>query len=123
MPEYDSTGLLPFPYLSSTGNVEVEDVRVTKPNGSVVTTPKDDLQDLTPEIYRDAPMYSDLREKHLAALLKAVGIQAFPVLISSHTTVDTDVPSPGQFNHVISVVLNSLSWMDTTPEVAPIGYL
>jgi hypothetical protein len=51
-------------------------------------------------------MYSDLREKHLAALLKAVGIQAFPVLISSHTTVDTDVPSPGQFNHVISVVGN-----------------
>ena len=28
MPEYDSTGLLPFSYLSSTGNVEVEDVRL-----------------------------------------------------------------------------------------------
>lgn len=319
-------GVLAFPYLSSTGNVEVDSVRVTRPDGSVVTTPTDNLQDVTPEIYRDAPMYSDLREKHLAvkglepggtleysarwktdkplipgqfwtsfrflkstvvleeqleikvprereiklksrtiqpsvreedgwrvylwktsnlqresveerqrseayyairglfpqpdvlvssfrsweeighwyeslqreriqpspeviakaneltkglvdddakvhaiynyvslryryvgiafgigryqphaageilgnqygdckdkhtllaALLKAVGIEAFPALISSLETVDTDVPSPGQFNHVISVVARgkTLSWMDTTPEIAPMGYL
>jgi tetratricopeptide (TPR) repeat protein/transglutaminase-like putative cysteine protease len=319
-------GLLPFSYLSSAGNVDVQDVRVTKPSGSVVTTPKDSVQDVTPEISRNAPMYSDLREKHLAvkglepgdtleysvrwstdkplipgqfwtsfqfikssvvldeqleinvprereikvksrtiqptvreengwriyvwktsnhesqsveeqkraqayyairgmlpqpdvlissfrsweevgrwyetlqhekiqpspevitkaqeltrglldddeklraiynyvslryryvgisfgigrfqphsageilgnqygdckdkhtllaALLKAVGIQAYPALISNVTTVDLDVPSPSQFNHVISVVVKggTLSWMDTTPEVAPIGYL
>ena len=319
-------GVLPFSYLSSIGNVEIEDVRVIKPNGSVVTTPKDSVQDVSPEIYRDAPMYSDLREKHLAvkglepgdvleysacwniekplipgqfwtsfhfarssvvldeqlevkvprdreikiksrtiqptvreengsriyvwrtsnlesqsveeqkrtqaysairgllpqpdvlissfrtweevgrwyetlqgekiepsaeviakaqeltkglldddaklhaiynyvslryryvaiafgigryqphaareilgnqygdckdkhtllaALLKAVGIQAYPALISSLNGVDPDVPSPGQFNHVISVVLKGSTryWMDTTPEVAPIGYL
>src|SRR5215471_11413574 len=59
-------GVLRFPYLSAEGNVEVQDVRVTKPNGSVVTTPKDSGQDVTPEIYRDAPMYSDFRETHLA---------------------------------------------------------
>jgi TonB family protein len=319
-------GVLPFSYISSIGNVEVEDVRVIKPNGSVVTTRKESVQDVTPEIYRDAPMYSDLREKHLAvkglepgdvleysahwktdkplipgqfwtsvhfvkssvvldeqleinvphdreikiksrtiqptvreengwriyvwktanlesqsveeqkraqayyairgmlsqpdvlissfrtweevgrwyetlqkekiepspqviakaeeltkglsdddaklraiynyvsvryryvaialgigryqphaageilgnqygdckdkhtllaALLKAVGIQAYPALISNLTTVDLDVPSPGQFNHVISVVLkgDTVSWMDTTPEVTPFGYL
>ena len=319
-------GVIPFSYLSSMGNVEVEDVRVTKANGSVVTTPKDNVQDVAPEIYRDAPMYSDLREKHLAvkglepgdtleysarwntdkplipgqfwssfefikssvvldeqleinvprereiklksrtiqptvreengwriyvwktsnletqsveeqkraqayyairgilsqpdvlissfrsweevgrwyenlqhekiqpspevmakakeltrgllddddkvraiynyvslryryvgislgigryqphaageilgnqygdckdkhtllaALLKAVGIQAYPALISNVTTVDMDIPSPGQFNHVISVVVKggTLSWMDTTPEVTPIGYI
>ena len=59
-------GVLPFSYLSSAGNVEVEDVHITKPNGSIVRTPKESVQDVTPEIYRDAPMYSDLREKHVA---------------------------------------------------------
>jgi transglutaminase-like putative cysteine protease len=319
-------GVLPFSYVSSIGTVEIEDVRVIKPNGSVVTSPKDSVQEVTPEIYRNAPMYSDVREKHLAvkglepgdtleysarwnvdkplipgqfwtsfrfikstvaldeqleisiprereiklksrtiqpsvqeengvriyvwktsnlesesveaqkraetyyairgllpepdvllssfrtwedvgrwydglqqekiqpspeviakaeeltkgladddaklraiynyvslryryvgiafgigryqphasgeilgnqygdckdkhtllaALLKAAGIQAYPALISNMTTVDLDVPSPGQFNHVITVVVkgDTFSWMDTTPEVTPIGYL
>jgi tetratricopeptide (TPR) repeat protein/transglutaminase-like putative cysteine protease len=319
-------GVLPFSYVSSIGNVEIEDVRVIKPNGSIVSTPKDSVQEVTPEIFRNAPMYSDLREKHvavkglepgdtleysarwnidkplipgqfwtsfrfikstvaldeqleisvprereiklksriiqptvreenssriyvwktsnlesegveaqkreeayyairgllpepdvllssfrswddlgrwydglqeqkikpspdviakaeeltkgladddaklraiynyvslhyryvaiafgigryqphvageilgnqygdckdkhtlLAALLKSVGIQAYPALISSMTAVDADVPSPGQFNHVITVVVkgDTLSWMDTTPEITPIGYL
>jgi tetratricopeptide (TPR) repeat protein len=319
-------GVLPFSYVSSIGTVQIEDVRVTKPSGSVVITPRDSVQEVTPEIYRDAPMYSDLREKHLAvkglepgdileysalwkidkplipgqfwtsfrfiksavaleekleidvphereiklksrtiqpsvqeengsriyvwktsnlksesveaqkraegyyairgllpqpdvllssfhswedvgrwydglqqekiqpspeviakaeeltkgladddakvraiynyvslryryvaiafgvgryqphgageilgnqygdckdkhtlmaALLKSLGIQAYPALISTVTAVDLDVPSPGQFNHVITVVGkgDTLSWMDTTPEVTPIGYL
>jgi Domain of Unknown Function with PDB structure (DUF3857) len=59
-------GVLPFSYVSSIGTVEIEDVRVTKPNGLVVITPRETVQEVTPEIYRDAPMYSDLREKHLA---------------------------------------------------------
>ena len=71
--------------------------------------------------------YGDCKDKHtlLAALLSAVGIRAYPALINSGMAVDADVPSPGQFNHVISVVAkgNTLSWMDTTPEVTAIGYL
>jgi tetratricopeptide (TPR) repeat protein/transglutaminase-like putative cysteine protease len=71
--------------------------------------------------------YGDCKDKHtlLAALLKAVGINAYPALISSRTVVDTDVPSPGQFDHVISVVpqADTLLWMDTTPEVTPMGQL
>jgi tetratricopeptide (TPR) repeat protein len=71
--------------------------------------------------------YGDCKDKHtlLAALLSAVGIRAYPALINSGAAVDADVPSPGQFNHVISVVAkgNTLSWMDTTPEVTAIGYL
>jgi tetratricopeptide (TPR) repeat protein len=59
-------GILPFPYQASVGSVEVQDVRVIKPNGSVVVTPLDSIQDVTSEVYRDAPMYSDLREKHVA---------------------------------------------------------
>jgi TonB family protein len=71
--------------------------------------------------------YGDCKDKHtlLAALLNAVGIRAYPALINSQAAVDEDVPSPGQFNHVISVVAkgSALSWMDTTPEVTAIGQL
>ncbi len=71
--------------------------------------------------------YGDCKDKHtlLAALLSAVGIRAYPALINSGAAVDGDVPSPGQFNHVISVVAkgDALSWMDTTPEVTAMGYL
>lgn len=59
-------GILPFPHQASVGRVEVQGVRVIKPNGSVVTTPLDSIQDVTSELYRDAPLYSDLREKHVA---------------------------------------------------------
>lgn len=71
--------------------------------------------------------YGDCKDKHtlFAALLSAVGIHAYPALINTRSTVDTDVPSPGQFDHVISVVPKGsmFAWMDTTPEVTAIGYL
>jgi len=67
--------------------------------------------------------YGDCKDKHtlLAALLKAAGIDAWPVLIHASRKLDPDVPSPGQFNHVITVVPSGAKfiWLDTTPEVAP----
>jgi hypothetical protein len=71
--------------------------------------------------------FGDCKDKLtlLAAMLNAVGIRAFPALINSQMTIVTDVPSPGQFNHVITAVLrgNSVVWMDSTPELTPMGYL
>lgn len=71
--------------------------------------------------------YGDCKDKHtlLAALLKAAGYDAWPVLISATTKIDPDVPSPGQFDHLITVVPqgNTLLWLDTTPGVAPFGML
>ena len=71
--------------------------------------------------------YGDCKDKHtlLASLLEAVGIKAFPALINSAHEIDPDVPSPSQFDHVISVVSqdNRLAWADTTPELAAYGYL
>ena len=71
--------------------------------------------------------YGDCKDKHtlLAALLAAIGMKAYPALISSDHELDPDVPSPGQFDHVISVLAQGdrLTWVDTTPEVAPYGYL
>lgn len=67
--------------------------------------------------------YGDCKDKHtlLASLLKAAGIDAWPALINPSRKLDPDVPSPSQFNHVISVVPSGgkLIWLDTTPEVAP----
>ena len=54
-----------------------------------------------------------------------MGIKAFPALISSARDIDADVPSPGQFDHVITVVPQGpgLVWLDTTTEVGPFAYL
>jgi len=71
--------------------------------------------------------YGDCKDKHtlLATLLKAAGIEAWPVLISSSRPLDPETPSPAQFDHVITLVPldGKLLWMDTTPEVAPINIL
>jgi len=71
--------------------------------------------------------YGDCKDKHtlLASLLEAAGIKAYPALISTRHQLDPEVPSPAQFDHVISVVPQgaSLLWLDTTPEVAPFAYL
>lgn len=71
--------------------------------------------------------YGDCKDKHtlLAALLKALGIDAWPVLIHAQRLLDPEIPSPAQFNHVITAVPqgNGLLWLDTTPEVAPYGLL
>ena len=45
-------GVLRLPYQASFGRVDVQDVRVTKPNGSVVTTSLDAIQDVTSEVSR-----------------------------------------------------------------------
>ena len=71
--------------------------------------------------------YGDCKDKHtlLAALLKAEGIEAWPVLISSSRELDARRPSPAQFDHVITLVPlhGKMLWMDSTEEVAPVGSL
>ena len=71
--------------------------------------------------------YGDCKDKHtlLATLLKAVGIEAWPVLIHASRQLDPEVPSPAQFNHVITLIPgnNENIWLDTTPEVAPFRLL
>lgn len=74
-----------------------------------------------------ANQYGDCKDKHtlFAALLKAVGIDAWPALVGAGVEFDPDVPSPSQFNHVITYIPedHSAVWLDTTPEVAPFGLL
>jgi tetratricopeptide (TPR) repeat protein/transglutaminase-like putative cysteine protease len=67
--------------------------------------------------------YGDCKDKHtlMASLLKAAGVEAWPALIHASRKLDPEVPSPAQFNHVITVVPNGgkYIWLDSTPEVAP----
>jgi transglutaminase-like putative cysteine protease/tetratricopeptide (TPR) repeat protein len=71
--------------------------------------------------------YGDCKDKHtlFAAMLRAEGIQSYPVLINSSQPLDVDVPSPGQFDHVITAarIGSGLTWLDTTPEVTPYGLI
>jgi len=74
-----------------------------------------------------ANQYGDCKDKHtlLASMLIAVGLRANPVLMNSTRKIDVDVPSPGQFDHVITAVPLAAEtlWMDTTAEVAPFRLL
>ncbi len=75
--------------------------------------------------------YGDCKDKHtlLASLLEAEGLHASSVLINSTRELDPDVPSPSQFDHVITMLPLNVKgtteevWMDTTAEVAPFRLL
>ena len=71
--------------------------------------------------------YGDCKDKHtlLASLLEAEGMHASSVLINSSRELDVDVPSPSQFDHVITMLPmgHEEIWMDTTSEVAPFRLL
>ena len=71
--------------------------------------------------------YGDCKDKHtlLASLLEAEGLHASSVLINSSRKLDPDVPSPSQFDHVITMLPmhDDEVWMDTTSEVAPFRLL
>src|SRR6201997_491991 len=71
--------------------------------------------------------YGDCKDKHtlLAAMLEAAGIRSDAVLIPSLRKLDTSLPSPSQFDHMITAVPvnGQLIWMDTTTEVAPFRLL
>src|SRR5208337_1150634 len=79
--------------------------------------------------------YGDCKDKHtlLASLLEAEGLHASSVLINSSRKLDPDVPSPSQFDHVITMLpmgqgtnprgTKEEVWMDTTAEVAPFRLL
>ncbi len=59
-------GQLVFGYSSATEKLDVEYVRVRKPDGQVIVTPEATAQDFAPDVLREAPMYSDYRQRHIS---------------------------------------------------------
>ena len=78
-----------------------------------------------PEVMQGS--YGDCKDKAtlLSALLRASGIQSYPVLIDSSRKLDEDIPSPAQFDHVITIALidKDWVWLDATSEVAPFALI
>jgi len=71
--------------------------------------------------------YGDCKDKNtlLAALLAAQGFESTSVLIGSQHKLDPDIPSPSQFDHVITRVPvdGQEIWLDSTNGVAPFRML
>lgn len=71
--------------------------------------------------------YGDSEDKHilLAAMLGAAGISSDAALIPSARKLDPSLPSPAQFDRVITAahLEKDLIWMDSTVDVAPFRLL
>ncbi len=59
-------GQLVFGYSSATEKLDVEYVRVKKPDGQVIVTDQSTAQDFAPDVLKEAPMYSDYRQRHIS---------------------------------------------------------
>ena len=71
--------------------------------------------------------YGDCKDKStlLEALFEAEGLHADPVLVNSARDIDPDVPTPLQFDHVITLLSldGKKVWLDSTIGAGPFGYL
>ncbi|MGE5724509.1 MAG: DUF3857 domain-containing protein, partial [Acidobacteriota bacterium] len=86
-------GQLVFGYNSGNEKLEVPYVRVRKADGAVVTAGADAIQDLTPSVTRDAPMYTDYREKHVTVpALRPGDMLEYSIVTATHTAL-----AAGQF--------------------------
>ena len=80
-------------YSSANERVEIPYVRVLKKDGSVVTAPADAVQDLSAPVAREAPVYTDYRQKHITV----PGLRPGEVLEYDVATVIHTPLAPNQF--------------------------
>jgi len=79
-------GQLVFGYNSANETQEIKYVRVRKADGTVVTAATDAAQDLPSPIEREAPVYTDYREKHVTVPgLRPGEMLEYDVLTTIHT--------------------------------------
>ncbi|HEY3885768.1 MAG TPA: DUF3857 domain-containing protein, partial [Vicinamibacterales bacterium] len=86
-------GQLVFGYNAATEAIDIAFVRVKKPDGTVVTTPGTAVQDLSAPVQRIAPVYTDLRQKHVTVeSLRPGDTLEADVVYTVHTAL-----APGEF--------------------------
>ncbi len=66
-------GVINVPYASGSADAEFHYARVRRPDGSVIETPGSDAVDQPAQVTREAPFYSDLKEKQLPVRSLHVG--------------------------------------------------
>jgi tetratricopeptide (TPR) repeat protein len=86
-------GVLVIPYAGSSDRVEIAYARVRHADGTVVETPVADAMDLPEQVTREAPFYSDLKQKQLPIRSLRVG----DTLEWEAKIVRTRAEVPGQF--------------------------
>ena len=86
-------GDLSFAYASANETLHIKYVRVKKPEGTVVETPPTDAIDMPADVSRQAPLYSDLKEKHLPVRSVSAGDTLEYEIDTSIDKAD----APGQF--------------------------
>ena len=80
-------------YNSANERVEIPFVRVLKLDGSTVTAPADSVQDLSIPLEREAPVYTDFRQKHITV----PGLRPGEELEYEFVTITQTPLAPGQF--------------------------
>ena len=89
----EKIGQLVFDYNSANERLDIVSVRVLKPDGKIVMTGADAVQDLSAPIALQAPMYSDARQKHVTVSnLSAGDTLEYDVLVTTFQPL-----TPGQF--------------------------
>jgi hypothetical protein len=80
-------------YSSANERVEIPYVRVLKADGTTVTAAPDAIQDLSSPVEREAPLYSDYRQKHITV----PGLRPGDTLEYDVISVIATALAPGQF--------------------------
>ncbi|HVR07355.1 MAG TPA: DUF3857 and transglutaminase domain-containing protein, partial [Thermoanaerobaculia bacterium] len=86
-------GVLTFEYASANETPVIKYVRVRKADGTTVDTPASDAMDMSAEVTHEAPLYSDLKEKHIPVRSLSSGDT---LEYEVDTTIDK-AEAPGQF--------------------------
>lgn len=86
-------GVLSFAYASASETPRIALVRVHKADGTTVDTPPADAIEMAAEVTREAPLYSDLKEKHIPVRSLSAGDK---LEYEVDTTIDK-AEAPGQF--------------------------
>ncbi len=86
-------GQLVFGYNSANERLEIDSVEVRKADGAILSALPDAVQDLTAPLAREAPVYTDLRQKHVTVPgLRPGEMLAYHLSVRIHTP-----PAPGHF--------------------------
>jgi TonB family protein len=97
-------GQLVFDYSAANERMEIRKLRVTKPDGSIVTAGTDAVQDLNAPVALEAPMYTDARQKHVTVPGLAVG----DVIEYDVVTTTFEPMLPGQFWQTWNIVSDAI---------------
>ncbi len=86
-------GVVSFTFASASQHVDIDYVRVRHPDGSIVDTPVSDALEMPTEIMRQAPFYSDLKQKQIPVR----GLRPGDRLEWSIRLVRSKAEAPGRF--------------------------